>query len=104
MILKVCITFWSLSKQGQDTILWSIQNQNMDVDYNNADDDDDGEDSSTSTGSEEDDERASGSINSWFIQGWSMEKCYYEIYMSMENLLLFNKIHNKVYNVYSGPN
>ena len=50
-----------------------MQNQSMDMEYN--DDDDDGEDSdSESVDFTHDPERAPGSINTWFIQGWFMGK------------------------------
>ena len=74
--MKLCNTFWSLSKGAQDAVLWGIQTmsfktekeetENDSSDYSSIDEsemEDAGATSSSSSSSEE------TQVNNWYIQG-----------------------------------
>lgn len=72
LVFKLCCTFWSLSKAGQDCVLWGIQNMQTGMENTEDDNDSDGGSSSdysgTSSGSDNA-EQSSKLLNTWYIQG-----------------------------------
>ena len=46
--MQVCLLFWSLSKPGQDALLWSLQSNSMQGDGSDNESDDSNDDSSSS--------------------------------------------------------
>lgn len=49
VLLQVCILFWSLSKPGQDALLWSLQSNSMQGDGADSDEDENSSESSSSS-------------------------------------------------------
>ena len=49
MLLQVCVLFWSISKPGQDALLWSLQSNGMEGNGSGSDEDDEYEPSGSSS-------------------------------------------------------